>query len=84
MKADYVLLGTRIKEQRQRRMLTQQQLAEKVRLTQGFISRKEKEKKNAKRDPKSRHSPSPPASAKGGSSEISDSPNTRKNTSVVP
>ena len=39
MKVDYVLLGTRIKEQRQRRMLTQQQLAEKVSLTPGFISR---------------------------------------------
>lgn len=39
MKVDYVLLGTRIKEQRQRRTLTQQQLAEKVNLTPGFISR---------------------------------------------
>ena len=39
MTVDYVLLGTRIKEQRQRRMLTQQQLAEKVSLTPGFISR---------------------------------------------
>ena len=39
MKVDYVLLGMRIKEQRQRRTLTQQQLAEKVNLTPGFISR---------------------------------------------
>ena len=45
MKVDYVLLGTRIKEQRQRRMLTQQQLAEKVSLTPGFISRIETGKK---------------------------------------
>ena len=45
MKVDYVLLGTRIKEQRQRRMLTQQQLAEKVSLTPGFISRIESGKK---------------------------------------
>ena len=45
MKVDYVLLGTRIKEQRQRRMLTQQQLAEKVNLTPGFISRIENGKK---------------------------------------
>ena len=39
MKVDYVLLGMRIKEQRQRRTLTQQHLAEKVNLTPGFISR---------------------------------------------
>ena len=45
MKVDYVLLGTRLKEQRQRRMLTQQQLAEKVSLTPGFISRIETGKK---------------------------------------
>ena len=45
MKVDYVLLGARIKEQRQRRMLTQQQLAEKVSLTPGFISRIESGKK---------------------------------------
>ena len=38
MKVDYVLLGTRIKEQRQRRTLTQRQLAEKVNLTPGFVS----------------------------------------------
>ncbi len=38
MKVDYVLLGERIKFWRQQRNLTQEQLAEKVGVTPGFIS----------------------------------------------
>lgn len=38
MKVDYVLLGKRIRFWRQQRNLTQEQLAEKVGLTPGFIS----------------------------------------------
>ena len=53
-------------------------------LLDSFDKNKEEEKENTKRDPKSRHTPSPPASARGGNSEISESPNTRRNTSVVP
>ena len=38
MKVDYVLLGERIKFWRQQKNLTQEQLAEKVGVTPGFIS----------------------------------------------
>ena len=38
MKVDYVLLGEQIKFWRQQRNLTQEQLAEKVGVTPGFIS----------------------------------------------
>ena len=47
MKTDYVLIGERIKFWRQQRSLTQEQLAEKVELTPGFISLIETGKKRA-------------------------------------
>ena len=47
MKTDYVLIGERIKFWRQQRGLTQEQLAEMVELTPGFISLVENGKKRA-------------------------------------
>ena len=47
MKTDYVLIGERIKFWRQQRNLTQEQLAETVELTPGFISLIETGKKRA-------------------------------------
>ena len=47
MKTDYVLIGERIKFWRQQRGVTQEQLAEKVELTPGFISLIETGKKRA-------------------------------------
>ena len=47
MKTDYILIGERIKFWRQQRSLTQEQLAEMVELTPGFISLIETGKKHA-------------------------------------
>ena len=47
MKTDYVLIGEQIKFWRQQRSLTQEQLAEMVELTPGFISLIETGKKRA-------------------------------------
>ena len=47
MKTDYSLIGERIKFWRQQRSLTQEQLAEMVELTPGFISLIETGKKRA-------------------------------------
>ena len=47
MKTDYVLIGERIKFWRQQRRLTQEELAEAVELTSGFISLIETGKKRA-------------------------------------
>ena len=47
MKTDYSLIGEQIKFWRQQRSLTQEQLAEKVELTPGFISLMETGKKRA-------------------------------------
>jgi transcriptional regulator with XRE-family HTH domain len=47
VKVDYVLLGERIKFWRQQRNLTQEQLAEKIGVTPGFMSLVETGKKRA-------------------------------------
>ena len=47
MKTDYAFIGEQIKFWRQQRSLTQEQLAEKVELTPGFISLIETGKKRA-------------------------------------